>query len=257
MQSFGAFWGRAMKTELVIALIAAAVSLIAAGATFVSSRQSGENAKAIAQLQIDNDKLKAAAQREQEMSKLREPLARAAFDLQSRIYNIMRQELVGVYLVKGDEREKHYVINSTAFLIGQYLCWTEMVRREIQYIDLGGNDKTRQLQMLQDELQGIWTRDDLPKPLRIFSGEQRELGEALIENSVRGPECLGYGAFLTKYAKGVNPVIDDLKDDVASLGNTLDSAKPRLEKVQHALVDLLALLDPDFIRFQERYRTKV
>src|SRR5262249_50374327 len=97
------------------------------------------NAQAIEQLKIDYDKLKVAAQREKEISKFSEPLARAAYDLQSRFYNILQLELIDMFLVRGDDREKAYVVNNTAFLIGQYLCWTEMVRREIQYIDLGSN----------------------------------------------------------------------------------------------------------------------
>ncbi|WP_079567205.1 hypothetical protein [Bradyrhizobium erythrophlei] len=83
-----------MKVEIIVAVIAATASLAAVVGTYIGSRQSSDNARAIAVLQIDNQKLQDASQREKEMSKLREPLARAAFDLQSRIYNILKQDLI-------------------------------------------------------------------------------------------------------------------------------------------------------------------
>jgi hypothetical protein len=249
-----------MKVELVVALIAGVVALASAAGTIWSSIRNAEhsnaNAKAIEQLKFENERLKAAAQRQKEISGFSEPLARSAYDLQSRLYNILRQGLIDVYLVHGNDRERSYVTNNTAFLIGQYLCWTELVRREIQFIDLGESNKTRELLRLQDTIYSLWGTDQQPPLLRIFAGEQRAIGEALIQTGARGPECMGYGAFLRTFDKGANPLIDALRADVMLLDKEFAQATERLKNLQHALIDLLKMLDPEYLRFPENRRSK-
>jgi hypothetical protein len=64
----------------------------AAGTIWSSVRNAGNsaaNARAIELLKIDNERLKAADQRRTEISAFSEPLARSAYDLQSRLYNIL------------------------------------------------------------------------------------------------------------------------------------------------------------------------
>ena len=67
-----------MKTELVAAIIAGVVALGSAGGTIWSSvtntRHSDANTKAIEELKIANDRTKAAAQREKEISIFRSRL---------------------------------------------------------------------------------------------------------------------------------------------------------------------------------------
>lgn len=190
-----------MKTEIVVAIIAAAASIGAVIFTAITSNQVEE--------------LKIEALREKELSGYREPLARAAYDLHSRIHNILKQNLIGTFLLRGDERERAYVINNSAFLFGQYLCWTELTRREIQFIDLGSTEKTRRLTKLQDEISSIFGTDRYQKPFRLFAGEQRAVGEALIEHGAKGPQCIGYGAFLKSFDGVTNPFIDGLRKDVS------------------------------------------
>jgi hypothetical protein len=250
-----------MKTELVVAIIAGVVALGSAGGTIWSSvtntRHSDANTKAIEELKIANDRTKAAAQREKEISIFREPLARSAYDLQSRLYNILKQNLIQVFLVGGNDRERSYVTNNTAFLIGQYLCWTELVRRKLQFIDLGESSKTKELLDLQDNIYGLWGTDAQPPLLRIFAGEQRAIGEALISTNGETSECMGYGAFLTTFTEGKNPLIDAIKADILSLETVSGQANERLTNLQHALIDLLGMLDPNFLRFPEKKRSKV
>src|SRR5271166_6422129 len=251
---------RSMRVELIVALIAGAVALVsAAGTVWSSIRNAGysaANARAIELLKIDNERLKAADQRRMEISTFSEPLARSAYDLQSRLYNILKQNLVNIYLVHGTNREQSYVVNNTAFLVGQYLSWTELVRREIQFIDLGQSERTRALLHLQDTIYSLWGTDGLPPLFRIFAGEQRAIGEALIQTGGRGPECMGYGTFLKTFGEGTDPLIDALRMDVISLGDGLGQAAERLKNLQHALVDLLEMLDPEYLRFPRERRAK-
>jgi hypothetical protein len=250
-----------MKTELVVALIAGVVALTSATGTIWSTLRSAEktseNAKAIEQLKIEATQLEAKTRRQTEISKLSEPYARSAYDLQSRIYNIMKQNLVNVYLVAGTKREQIYVTNNTVYLVAQYFCWSELVRREIQFIDLGENVRTRDLMRLQNEVSSIWGTDKYSPLFRVFVGEQRAIGETLVEISPRGPECIGYGAFLRKLAPGVDPLIDALRADVEALSTGLEPAKDRLKTIQNALIDLLVMLDPDHLRFPAERRSKV
>ena len=68
---------------------------------------------------------------------------------------------------------------------------------------------------------------------------------------------MGYGAFLKTFNKGVNPLVDALRGDVAWLGNGLSQATDRLTNLQHALIDLLTILDPNYLRFPENRRSKL
>jgi hypothetical protein len=52
-------------------------------------------------------------------------------------------------------------------------------------------------------------------------------------------------------------LIDALRRDVISLGNGLDQAVERLKNIQHALIDLLNMLDPEYLRFPLERRAKV
>ncbi|HWX35120.1 MAG TPA: hypothetical protein VNZ53_47830 [Steroidobacteraceae bacterium] len=263
-----------MSVELAVALIANVVALATAGGTIWSSRRNaensnanakdieilkGKNAKDIETLKYDNDQLKAAAQRQRDISEFSEPLARSAYDPQSRLYNILKLSFINVFLVKGTERTKLYAANNTVFLVGQYLCWKELVRRGIQFIDLGESEKTRNLLCLQDAIDSIWGTDKITSPaFRVFAGEQRAIGEALIQAGARGPECMGYGAFLKTFNQGVNPLIDVLRADVMSLESGLNHATERLTKLQNPLIDLLDMLDPPpYLRFPADSRSKV
>jgi hypothetical protein len=243
-----------MKTELIVALIAGGVSL-SAGALSVWGQH--RSARLSASLQA----LTAAEQRrvdsEKALARYREPLARAAYDLQSRLYNILEQDLLSVYLDNGDDRTRSYVVDNTAFLIAQYFAWTEIIRRDIQYIDLGQDEQTRLLARLQDDIYSLFLTDRFDHLLRIFAGEQRAIGEKMIRDGARGPECLGYAGFLTGLLNSPDPLIEYVRHDIRDINGHLKDARPRLVALQNALIDLLTFLDPAFIRFPQERRSKV
>lgn len=100
-----------MKVPVIAAIIAGLVSLVSAAGTLWSSART--NANAIKLLEIESDRQNPLLSAKSEISNFSEPLPRSAYDLQSRLYNIMRQNLIQVYFVKGDERTKSYVVNNT------------------------------------------------------------------------------------------------------------------------------------------------
>src|SRR5271165_220860 len=244
-----------MNVTIIAAIISAVVALAAAVIAIVGQVRVKRVEAQLALQKADADR---RAEIEKTAQKFREPLGRAAYDLQSRIYNIVKSDFLNAYLENGDERTKSYAIRNTLFVIAQYFAWTELVRREIQFIDLGADERTRKLSELQDSIYSIWQTNAYGDPLfRIFAGEQRAIGERLIRNDPRGPECMGYASFLDFYKEHRDPLLCAVEADVATLGASLPRALPRLVALHHALVDLLDFLDPSFVRFPQRNRTKL
>jgi len=177
--------------------------------------------------------------------------------LQSRIFNIIKGGFLTVHWERGDDRTRSYVINHTVFVIAQYFAWTELIRREIQFIDLGADKETRQLAELQHKIYSGWQTDKYHPLLRVFGGEQHAIGERMIWEGPRGPQCMGFASFLD-YVKGnPDPLICALQADIESLGARLEEAMPRLAALQHSLIDLVVFLDPGAVRFPQKNRTKI
>jgi hypothetical protein len=53
----------------------------------------------------------------------RVPLLHAAFNLQTRLFNIGRRDFLGIFLSDGSTADADYAQYNTAYLIGQFLCW--------------------------------------------------------------------------------------------------------------------------------------
>jgi hypothetical protein len=243
-----------MKTEFVVALTSGIVALIVGGISLWGTLKVSQRTSELEKFKIEQQQ---RYETEKEEAKYKEPLLRAAYDLQSRLYNILKQNLIDVYLTNGDERERDYVINNTVFVISQYFSWTEITRTRIQFIDLGQDKQTSRLSRQLDVINNLWLTDGFPKPFRVFAGEQRAIGELMEKEDSKDDECVGYGAFLTKILLKKDKLVDSLRADVMSLPSTLDQARPRLTALQNALIDLLDLLDPEFVRFPRDHRSKV
>src|SRR5882757_194660 len=78
-----------------------------------------------------------AEQRERLMARYRDPLLHAAFELQSRLYNILKQEMFNTYVIGRQGKERDYALHHTAYLIAQYFGWSKVIRRELRFFDLG------------------------------------------------------------------------------------------------------------------------
>jgi len=214
--------------------------------------------------QLELQKAEAGRRVETELTarRFREPLGRAAYELQSRIFNIITRDFLTIYLQDGDGRTRSYAVYHTLFVIAQYFAWTELIRREIQFIDLGADEETRRLAQLQHKIYSCWQTDKYGHPiLRVFGGEQHAIGERMIWEGPRGPQCMGFASFLD-YVNGSpnggpDPLICALKADVEALAVRLEQAMPRPTELQHSLIDLVVFLDPGAIRFPEKNRIKI
>lgn len=243
------------QASTVVALISAGAAIVCALIAVFSAQLGAKSLRAIERERRDHQDRKDVRDREEQLSRYSEPLARAAYDLQSRIYNILNKSALG-YFSRGDKRELEYIINNTTFLIAQYFAWTEIVRLDTQLIDLDKNISGLTFYQTQDKISGLWGTDVDPPSLRIFAGEQRALGEALIYEAP-GRSCIGYGKFLATFISGRDPLFDAVRQDIIAVSNDLGLATKRLRKVQHGLIDLLDLLDAENKRFPADKRTKV
>ena len=245
----------ASSTAQLVAGISAVFSLASAVLVEVSRRRSaGELARlhdqqtrtsAVLADQLvrrrEADTRKAEAQ--QLVARYRDPLLISSFDLQSRIFNVLRPDGFS-----GD-RHPDYFRSNTLFVIAEFLGWLEIIRRDLQFLDLGGAEDTHQLVARIESVRNAFAstsgrRDNY----YIYRGEQRAIGELMaLRPDTAGPatraECIGYASFVAKLEEpGFARWFDRIGDAIEDLpGHRPD----RLVEVQRALIDLIDFLDPD------------
>ncbi len=93
--------------------------------------------------------------------------------------NIVRQDYLVRYLHCGDPAEERYARDYTLFAVAEYLCWAEIVRRELRFLDLGNVDRNRELLAHLTKIQVTLQSDQVDSPLRIFRGRQRAIAEVM------------------------------------------------------------------------------
>ena len=126
------------------------------------------------------------------------PLLYAAFDLRSRLYSIAERHALCTDL----DRDRDYQSNYTLFVISQYLGWAEVLRRGIQFLDLGENKRNRKLADLIFAITSVFATETIDDAnLRLERGVQRAIGELMISVPVTGDDsfdCIGYATFCTR-----------------------------------------------------------
>ena len=191
------------------------------------------------------------------LSKYREPLVNAAFELQGRIFNILRLNFLGAFYLNGNEREKQYAVENTIYVIAQYFGWTEIIRLDSQFLYLGELETTKKLAALQNNICDLFLDSRLEKVLRIFRGEQRAIGESMIINNGSDDYCLGYAQFIQTQDATFQYWFEPLREHIDLLANDPNRYTDRLIQLQHALVDLIDFLDPDCLRYPKERRMKL
>lgn len=230
-----------MSTSLTTALIAAVVSLltIILRPRFVSRAELWRHQK---------------SRSRELLERYSEPLTRAAFDLQSRLYSILRQDFFGKY-----RAQPGYAVGSTLWLFGQFLAWMEILRREVQVLDLGSVARTSRLQRYLLDVVAMLSEDSIADPqLAIYRGEQRAIGEIMVvPREVAGQsrtDCMGYAEFHEKLGSRQEFArwFDRLKRDITYLTYPEVRQEPvRAVFIQRALVDLIDFFDSERVRFPD------
>lgn len=252
----------ASTSALLVAVISAGLSLASAVVVESSRRRSARELAALQKKQSDaSAELADVLQRRREadsetakaqrlVARYRDPLLIASFDLQSRIFNVLRP--AGF---RGGRHPDYYRSN-TLFVIGEFFGWLEIIRRDLQFLDLGAAEETRQLMTRIEAVRdafastSVW-RDDY----YIYRGEQRAIGELMSAGSAATgsstrTECIGYATFVanlqeTTFARWFDRIGDAIE--------VLPGQRPeRLVHVQNALIDLIDFLDPNGDRLTSR-----
>jgi hypothetical protein len=248
-----------MSTVIVVAIISAATSLVAAGIALLSSRNV---ARLGGELEEQRRLASKREQAEELRARYRDPLLGAAFALQSRLYNIAAQSFLVRYM-SGDQSSREYAMDNTLHLLAEYLAWVEIIRREIQFLDLGGEVANRKWLNALEDVRNVLARDDLDPVLRVFRGEQRAIGEmatvALQEPAAgRRHESLGYAAFVEhRQAEDFGRWFVKLQADLELLVAEPRKHLERLTLLQNSLIDVLEIFDPDCERFPPERRTRL
>jgi hypothetical protein len=245
-----------MSTAIVVALISGGVSLAAATISLLSARS-------VARLNSELEERRRARTKEEQAAEVRaryrDPLLGAAFDLQSRLFNIVATGFLVRYCGEEDETSRNYAVENTLYVLAEYLGWVEIVRREIRFLDLGEEPANRQWVMTLERVRDTLARDDIDPVLRVFRGDQRAIGEVMtVAAEGERRECRGYASFaLDRRRPDFARWFERLEGDVELLSRAPDRHLERPVLLQHALVDLLDVLDPHCARFAADRRTRL
>jgi hypothetical protein len=195
------------------------------------------------------------------MARYRDPLLQAAFDLQSRIYNIVEQGFLQAHYCNGTESTKEYARENTLYVLADFLGWVEILRREVRFLDLGDEVANRAWTERLVAVRLTLLTDRHSPRFRLFNGQQRAIGEIMIKADGDDDrlETMGYAGFT---ACRRNPEFDrwfaDLRTDIDALANEPDAGhQERLIALQGALVGLIDLLDPNNVRIQSSERRRL
>lgn len=255
-----------MSVQLTVAVISAVVALLS---ILLSTRATRSNAELQARLQGELDQRRTetnkASRLEEVIGRYRDPLLSAAFELQTRIYNFVCGTFAG-YLRSDDSAEKSYAVNSTLFVVAQYLAWAEALRRGVQFLDLGDVERNRELVSRLEAIRRTFATDTrFTGPFRIFRVEQRAIGELMLEPSEIGQsmdmpwQCVGYATFCSKieHDEEFASWFARLDRDIRSLADSRESGRARLAALQNSLMDLIDFLDDPPLRFPTTLLTRI
>ena len=96
----------------------------------------------------------------------REPLLLAAQNFHSRLYTLVKNNILATYLHSGDPGMEQYARDYTVYVVAEYLCWAEIIRRNLRFLDLGAEERNRELVRQLECVQLAIADHDLPRAFR-------------------------------------------------------------------------------------------
>ncbi|MFF1647669.1 hypothetical protein [Streptomyces sp. NPDC058240] len=223
-----------MSVELVVAGISGVVAL--AGVA-LSGRATRKQALLSAELAQGSARRARSAQRQDVMSRYRDPLLWAAFDLQSRLENIAVREVgfLTTHYACGSPRTREYARRNTLFVLAEYLGWVEIIRLRVRFLDLGDREDNRRIVALLFEVGKVLSSDR-------YADARFSL--------FRGESCIGYAEFCRRldtdsaFAAWFDRPSDDIEESA-----TRTAPAGRLVDLRNSPLELIQFLDPDGVRF--------
>src|ERR1017187_3871679 len=242
-----------MSVEVLVALVSAGVAVCSALVTAFTASRSVRLEHA---LSLQRARLERLEVNEDLTSRYREPLLLAAFHLQARIYNMVESGFVARHMSSADQEERDYARASTLYRVGDYFGWIEILRRDLQFLDLGEEQKTSELVERLDVVSHTFSNTEwFPTSVfRLFRDEQRALGEVMLEpvdGETRRYQCIGYATFVERLEQdsGFTRWFSRLSAEVDKLIDPVPGQLDRLIKVQLALINVISCIDRDGRRF--------
>ncbi|MFC7243753.1 hypothetical protein ACFQO7_14865 [Catellatospora aurea] len=232
----------------IVTVVSAALSVLGAIVAGVMTTWSARrNAMFEHRLAAERHEASKAEQAQEVISRYREPLLLAAFNLQSRLHNAVGGVYMREYLNHPDEDERRYARDYTVYVLADYFCWVEIIRRDLRFLDLGDEDSNRTFHRHLNLVGTAFSSMKLPgNHFRLFKGQQRAIGELMIVATNGRADSMTYPAFCSQldnndeFRRWFRRLVEDVPEVVAQdwAGNE------RLIRAQHALIDLIDFLDP-------------
>jgi hypothetical protein len=238
--------------QTIIPVVTALISALGALVSVVFSRRA-----------MRGERLEAA---DQLATKFREPMLQAAFNLQTRLYNILELGFLDRFLrASTSPADREYAVQHTVYVIAQYLCWVEILRRESQFLDPKNDERNRNVARALEGVRETFC-DSITNPdptFRLFRGQQRAIGEVMLVPVPDPPpgvprwDCKGYAAFVESLdEERMDRWFHQLRDDVDAVSRDPSRGNTRLRSVQRQLMDLIDVVDPDARRIPPNVRSR-
>jgi hypothetical protein len=240
-----------IDTGSIVAIASAALSVLAAVIAGVMANRSRKLEHA---LEAQRRRETKAEQTEELISRYREPLLLAANSLQSRLHNGINGQYLHDYLYCGDPEEERYARNFTVYTIAEYFGWVEIIRRDLRFLDLGDEQRTRTFNSHLETISGLFGTTAIEQPqFRVFRGKQKAIGQLMLTDGPNGSDIMTYPEFDRRLASETEFArwFDQLRKDVDSFVTQDWRANTRQVKVQWALIDLIDFLDPAKVRLTD------
>jgi hypothetical protein len=252
-----------MSAEVVVGIASATVSVVGAIAAGLMTTWSAQRTRLYENLLQAQQKAQSKAeQAEAILSRYREPLLGAAQNLHSRLYTMVEHDALAVHLHSGDADLERYARDYTIYVLAEYLCWAEIVRRDLRFLDLASEERNREFVRLLEVNQLALSNEAFPRPLRLYRGEQRAIGELMMiptgDPASAQYESLGYVQFCIRLDD--DPAFTKwfilLRDGLYQVANT-EAERPQIASLQNGLIDLIEFLDPQQLRLPGRLRDRL
>ncbi|ETS83407.1 hypothetical protein PFICI_05283 [Pestalotiopsis fici W106-1] len=259
--------------SIVVAVISLVASVIVAGLGAYFSYSTQER--------------KARREAERLLQKYRDPLLFAAEDLQSRLGGIFHADVLSFHGKSPHHHDALYIY--TSFVLGQFFAWTHILRTQTQLLPFSLEESKRLSKFIEilHSIQGVMLLNNNAEEGTAFTlwrGNQMAIGEFMAEGGSGGSAeklCIGFYEF-TRTWKADNPIGPEGGADLNTSTNTSGAGaahydglrywfKPitdglsllvekgsdapegyRLRRLQHLLVDLITVLDPQKTRIHSK-----
>jgi hypothetical protein len=249
-----------LSVDTLVTVISAGLSLTGALVAGIMANRSARQAHELDRRKRHEEQQEVA---ERILGQYRDPLLDAANTLQARLFNIVAQRYLERYLHCGNPDEERYARDYTVFAIAEYLCWVEILRRELRFLDLGDVKRNRRLLAHLTRTQVTFQSEKIIGTFRVFRGRQRAIAELMMvpTNAPEGPrsECLGYAQFTRRLDTDPEFVawFGQLREDVMETERTPPDQRTRAVLLQRDLIDLIDFLDPDEVRLPAQLRKRL